>query len=339
MDRVIALDELRDSAARAFPVEQPIARDEAWRRIGELGFVLVELGEADGGLGLGREAAAAIAFELGKALAPAPLIPALLGLRTVSMARNFARRDEWIERIVGGAYVPLNLLPGTLESSSDGTLSGRVGGLLEADLASHVVIGAGGGYRLIATDAPGVRFERLTMWDETRSVFDLHLDGYRPDAVLAEGPTAGVLHDDIARSAQLLMAADSLGGASAALAMSVDYLKVRRQFDRPLAMFQALKHRCADLEAHIAAAEALLWVRAANSEVATLVELGATKALAARVYCEVAEEAIQLHGGIGLTMEHPIHRFLKRAMLNAVLCGDGDHHFGAEGRRRVALAD
>jgi alkylation response protein AidB-like acyl-CoA dehydrogenase len=117
--------------------------------------------------------------------------------------------------------------------------------------------------------------------------------------------------------------------------MTVEYLKTRKQFDRPIAMFQALKHRCADLKTHVVAAEALLWQRAAD-ESASIADLGVTKALANDVYRSVTEETIQLHGGIGLTDEHSCHLFMKRAMLNAQLSGGGDHWREAAGRQAMA---
>ena len=95
-------------------------------------------------------------------------------------------------------------------------------------------------------------------------------------------------------------------------------------------MFQALKHRVADLKVKLEAAEALLWSRA-NDE-ASMAELGALKAHCNDVYRDVVEEAIQLHGGIGLTEEYPCHLFFKRAMLNGVLAGDTMHWEGATGR-------
>jgi alkylation response protein AidB-like acyl-CoA dehydrogenase len=142
------------------------------------------------------------------------------------------------------------------------------------------------------------------------------------------------LHDRISAFAQLALAADSLGGASELLVATVEYLKMRRQFDRPLALFQALKHRCADLKVGLSAAEALLWSRASSE--ATPLEMGAMKALATTTARRIAEEAIQLHGGIGLTEEHPCHRFMKRAFLNAALCGDADHWNEAAGRALLA---
>jgi len=110
--------------------------------------------------------------------------------------------------------------------------------------------------------------------------------------------------------------------------------ETRRRFDRPLAMFQALKHRVADLKTRLSAAEALFWSRAGGAP--SLMEPGALKALASTVYRDVAEEAIQLHGGIGLTMGHPCHLFLKRALLNCALGGDADRWEERAGRALLA---
>ena len=87
-----------------------------------------------------------------------------------------------------------------------------------------------------------------------------------------------------------------------------------------------------------AAAEALFWSRAADPA-ADLVAIGALKAQATSGYRMIAEDAIQLHGGIGLTMEHPCHLFLKRAMLNCALGGDGDHWEERAGRQALAISE
>jgi alkylation response protein AidB-like acyl-CoA dehydrogenase len=95
-------------------------------------------------------------------------------------------------------------------------------------------------------------------------------------------------------------------------------------------MFQALKHRVADLKIALAAAQALFWSRASGD--LSLARMGALKAHCTTTYRRIAEEAIQLHGGIGLTQEHPCHLFLKRAMLNCALAGDSDHWEEMAGR-------
>lgn len=335
---MISLDELRDAATRAFPRDGLAPpRDAAWQMIAEMGWLMIELPEDQGGLGLGREASAAIHFELGRVLSSAPLIPALLGLRAIAASTTLANREGWIERLCGGEYVPLHLLPAKLERTADGSLSGTVSGVFDADMASHVLVGTAGLYVLVPVDAPGVTLVERAVWDKSRRLFDLELSGFAPGLIVAEGAEATALHDRISPVAQLALAAESLGGANAAFEMTVEYLKMRKQFDRPLAMFQALKHRCADMKIALETAEALLWSRAADPA-ATITDMGAMKALANQVYLDVVEEAIQLHGGIGLTHEHQCHLFMKRAMLNAQLCGGTEHWQEAAGRQALAAA-
>ena len=330
---MIELSELRDAAQKAFPVgAASLGRDAAWQTISELGWLLIELPEDLGGLGLGADAAATIHFELGRVLSPAPLLPALLGLRAIAAADQFAARQEWIDRICAGEYVPAPLLPANL-SVQDGRISGTISGVAEADMASHVVIAMPGLCQLIALDDPAVTVTERPLWDESRRLFDVVLTGYAvaADLTLATGEAADAFAQSLESQALLALAADSLGGASTALDLTVEYLKVRKQFDRPLAMFQALKHRCADLKTAVVAGEALLWDRA-GSGAATLAELGALKAHAAEVFAAVCEESIQLHGGIGLTSEHPCHTYMKRAQLNLHLCGSADRWYELAGR-------
>jgi len=322
---MIELNELTDAAQKAFPADAlSPGRDESWRLVAEMGWLMVRLPEEDGGLSLDREASAAIHFEMGRVLATTPLIPAQLGLQAV-LASEIAARVEWLERLAGGEYAPLHLLPAKLETAPNGTLSGVVGGVFDADMAVAVVAKLPGGYALVPTDAPGVSIVERAIWDPSRRLFDIVLDGYAPDPalMLTDADGAAALHDALAPEAHLAVAADCLGAANAALELTIEYMKMRRQFDRPIAMFQALKHRAADMKARIAVAEALLWNRV-RDDAATLVQCAAAKTLAAEAFAFVTEEAIQLHGGIGLTEEHPIHRFMKRAMLNLQLCGSPD---------------
>jgi alkylation response protein AidB-like acyl-CoA dehydrogenase len=141
------------------------------------------------------------------------------------------------------------------------------------------------------------------------------------------GVEAQALSRRLATHRDFALAADAAGGAAAALEMTVEYLKTRRQFGRPLALFQSLKHRCADLKMRVAAAEALLADHLARASAAPdsaeAETLGkAAKMFAAAAYATVTEEALQLHGGIGMTAEHACHLFLKRALLDEQLGRD-----------------
>ncbi|MDE8651056.1 acyl-CoA dehydrogenase family protein [Novosphingobium album (ex Liu et al. 2023)] len=335
---MIELNELTDAAQKAFPADKlSPPRDASWQLVAEMGWLMIRLPENEGGLGLGREASTAIHYEMGRVLSAVPLIPAQLGLHGVLGSETLAERADWIERIAGGAYVPLHMLPTSLEAGADGALTGTVSGVFEADMATAVLARLPDCYALVPLDAKGVGIAERPVWDPSRRLFDLVLSDYRPDPALivASGDAANALHDTIGPEAHLALAADSLGGATAALAMSVEYMKMRKQFDRPIAMFQALKHRAADLKTRIVAAEALLWNRARDAGV-TNTQMGALKTLAAEVYEFVTEEAIQFHGGIGLTEEHQCHLFMKRAMLNLSLCGSSDLWKERTGREALA---
>ena len=334
---MIELDELRAAAQKAFPADQLIPdRDKSWQLVTEMGWLMIDLPEDLGGLGLGRKAATAIHYEMGRVLSSAPLIPALLGLAGIAACDALAAREDWIERICSGEYVPLHMLPARIEDLEGGRLNGTIPGVFEADMANHVLAGLPGRYLLVPTDADGVTVRERKIWDRSRRLFDLDLADYQPDPalVLAQGDAAKEMHDRISPLAQLALAADCLGGATAALDMTVEYMTMRKQFERPIAMFQALKHRAADLKTRIVAADALLWNHAADED-AHIVDLGAMKSNAAQAYQFVTEEMIQMHGGIGLTDEHQCHLFMKRAMLNLQLCGNADHWMEQAGRKAL----
>jgi alkylation response protein AidB-like acyl-CoA dehydrogenase len=334
---MIEISELRDAAQKAFPADKLApSRDENWQLVAEMGWLMLRLPEELGGLGLDREASTAIHFEMGRVLSTVPLLPAMLTIEAIAMSTTLADKEQWAERLCAGEYVPLHVLPAQI-SEADGALSGTISGVLEADMATHVLAGLPGRYLLIPLDADGVSIGERPLWDETRRMFDVQLDGYRPDPALtvADSDGAKAMHDAISPEAQVAIAADCLGAANAALDATVEYLTMRKQFDRPLAMFQALKHRCSDMKIAIFAAESLLWESARSGD-ATTVDLGAMKALAAETFQFVTEEMIQLHGGIGLTEEHNSHLFMKRAMLNLQLCGSVDHWKEQAGRQALA---
>ena len=335
---MIELSELRDAAQKAFPADQlRPSREDSWKLVTEMGWLMMPLAEEAGGLGLGRDASAAILFEMGRVLGSAPLIPALLTVQALGASETLADKDGWIERACGGEYIAMNLDRAAIARGGGDVLDARLPAVPEADMASHCMVFGPDFCALVPLNAPGVTLSERPLWDESRRLFDVTVAGLKldPGLIVARGSAAQVIGDRLRSEMMLAFAADSLGGANACLDMTVDYLKTRRQFDRPLAMFQALKHRCADLKTHIAAAEALLWQRAGDEQASTT-DLGAVKALASDVYRMVAEEAIQLHGGIGLTQEHSCHHFMKRAMLNLQLGGDVDLWRERAGRQALA---
>ncbi len=301
--------ELQDSARKAFGAELAPDAEKSWATIAEMGLLMMAVPEDQGGLGLGNEALAAIHIELGRALVPGPAIAQML----VVDALAAAEQRELLEAAIAGQVMTVAHFA------------------CDADQASHILFGGEAGITLVPSEASIVT-PRPT-WDETRQLFTVETQDR--GIVIAEGDAAKELAAKLKKRLCLMLAGDSLGGADALLGLTVEYLCTRQQFGRPLAMFQALKHRCADLKAKLAAAEALFWQRVSDPAT-TIEQFCALKVLATSVYRDIAEEAIQLHGGIGLTREHPCHLFMKRAMLNAAIGGDADYWEEIAGRRLLA---
>lgn len=336
--------ELHD-AARQVLSDQGLAGEEeaGWSLAAELGWLMVATPEERGGLGMGLAGACALHQEMGRALATAPYLPAMLAIDAVGESA-LADRDSLLERLMAGeeyVAVPLADSSLTLGQGNETRLSGSAVAVLSADRASHVLIcGAEAEcVVLVPLAQSGVEVRARASWDETRRLFDVQFDDILidPRLILADGADAISLTQRVAIDRDFGLAAEAVGGAAALLEMTVDYLQTRQQFGRPLAMFQALKHRCADLKALTEAAEALLLdglARAAEFQAGPLAESAgrAAKLLACEAYVTVAEEALQLHGGIGMTSEHACHLYLKRAMLNEQL---GRH----PGSYEASLAD
>lgn len=307
--------ELQDSARKAFG-EGGLAADAdtSWSLIAEMGWLMMAVAEEQGGLGLGREATGVIHAELGRALVPGPAIAQMLVIEALCAADGLAERDDLLTRAMDGEMMTASL--------AGSGAAGLLRCVPDADRASHILVVEP--TRVTLVPVANVAITPRDIWDKTRRLFDVHLSGNASGFALADGDAATALAERLEGQLLFALAGDSLGGADAILEMTIDYLKLRHQFNRPLALFQALKHRVANMKTWLAASEALFWNRAIDAS-AALPELGALKAHATSVYRIIAEDAVQLHGGIGLTMEHHCHLFLKRAMLNCALGGDSDH--------------
>jgi alkylation response protein AidB-like acyl-CoA dehydrogenase len=322
--------ELQDSA-RQVMAGLGLASDEAssWSQMAELGWLMISTSEELGGLGMGLAGACALQIELGRQLARVPFLPAVLAIEALAHGA-MADKAQWLERMTSGdIYVAVPLAESALSVQRDSKGAVRLTGTLLAvpsvDNASHVLVSSTDGelLGLAAIAQPGVTMIERATWDTTRRLFELQFDAVELEAqhIVAAGPQAQALAQRLALQRDFLLAADAVGGAAALLQMTVDYLQARTQFGRPLALFQALKHRCADLKAQTEAAEALLLDSLArfgeHTGGAESAELAgkAAKQLACAAFATVAEEALQLHGGIGMTSEHNCHLFLKRALL------------------------
>ncbi|HEX3590278.1 MAG TPA: acyl-CoA dehydrogenase family protein [Pseudonocardiaceae bacterium] len=302
--------------------------------------------ETLGGVGGSARETAVIAEELGKAVAPVPFLgsavlatSALLACDTsADTVRTLLAALASGERTAALA-VPLSTMPGaafpdSVTADGPGALTGTAGTVVDALAADVFVVPATGpdGPALYAVRAgDGVTVTPLIALDRTRGIADVTFDGAAgevlpgsAEAALAAALTAGAA----------VLAAEQLGIAEWCLDTTVRYVKERYQFGRPVGSFQALKHRLADVyqelvTARAAARYAADCVSADRDDVAVAVSVA--QAHCSLVAVHAAEESIQLHGGIGMTWEHPAHLFLKRAKSDEIALGTPGRH-----RQRLA---
>lgn len=289
-----------------------------WARAGALGWLGVGIPEHFGGLGMGAQGLAILHRELGRQSAPGPYIATLSAAQTIAETGSDAICQTWLPRLAAGeisAAVPAVLDARSLTRSGAG-VSGALRCLGSAD-AAFVLAPAGDSWVIV--ELAGAEVTAAPMWDRTRDVIDVRLADTVPVAVL---PDASATHAALIRGMALAVAADSAGGARCIAERTITYMKTREQFGQPIAGFQALKHRAADLATKLAVADEIvrhaLQRTAADEPDADLwVSLAKSEVTEACVFITI--DCVQLHGGVGFTWDFDPHIFLKRARLNEVL--------------------
>ena len=307
------------AAARDLLAAEEEARPAFWHEVAELGWLGLHIDEAHGGSGFGLPELVVVIDELGRAVAPGPFVPTV----TVSAVIAAAGTDEQKARLLPG------LIDGTRTAAigfggdvaaAGGRATGDAGVVIGAGLADVLLLAAGEDMIVVDRTAAGVAVQTPGSLDHTRRAGHVVLT----DAAVEVLP--GAKAAALAR-ARTLFAAEAVGGASDCVESAVEYAKVREQFGRTIATFQAVKHHCADMVVASESAVACVWdaARAAGEDEKQFrLSAAAAATLAFAAYVRNAELNIQVHGGIGFTWEHDAHLHLRRALtLQALLGGDG----------------
>jgi alkylation response protein AidB-like acyl-CoA dehydrogenase len=321
---------------------------DLWRTMAEeLGLAGLLVPEKLGGQGASAREVAVVLEELGASVAPVPFLGSAV-LATTALLGCGEAAEALIGRLASGdataaLTVPLPTAPGAafptgVRAAADGTLRGRVTSVADASAADVLLVAATGpegpGLYEVAADAAGVRLDVPVALDLTRPIADITFDGAVVRRVAGPDTAAEALDRALLTGAGLLCS-EQLGVAQWCLDETVAYLRQRHQFGRVVGSFQALKHRFADLWLEIVSARAA--ARNATAALATDSPDTPVAVAVAQAYCSpvavhAAEECVQLHGGIGMTWEHPAHLHLKRAKADEIA-------LGTPGRHRAALAD
>lgn len=313
---------------------------ELWRALaGEVGAAGLLVPEKLGGQGASHREAAVVLEELGRSVAPAPYLTGsviatetllALGTETETVAEAVA---GLLTALATGRKVAVLAVP--LSTPPDGPLpldADRITGVADAATADVLLVLKADG--LYAVDTADVSVEPLTPLDLTRPLSAVTV-GAAAGTWLADAETAeaGVRRGLLAGAG--LLASEQLGLAEWCLEETVRHTRERHQFNRPIGSFQALKHRMAQLWLEVVSARAA--ARNAADALATGSPEAALAVAVAQAYCgrvavHAAEECVQLHGGTGMTWEHPAHLYLKRAKSDEIA-------LGSPGRHKEALAD
>ncbi len=295
-------------AARSLLEADAEALPPFWGDLAGLGWLGLHLPEDVGGSGFGLPELVVVVEELGRSVTPGPFVPTVVASAVIDAAGGDDLRARLLPRLADGSTFGGVALDADITVRGT-TASGTAPAVLGGGLAHLLVLPAGDDVVVVDASAHGVTVSVPMNLDPTRRSARVTLDG-APADVIAGGRR---LLTDLGR---LITAAEATGVATECTQQAAEYAKVRTQFGRPIAMFQAIKHHCANMLVAAELATATVWdaARAAEDggEQLTLTAAeAAVLALAAADEC--ANLNIQVHGGIGFTWEHDAHLYLRRA--------------------------
>ncbi|MFD3695758.1 acyl-CoA dehydrogenase family protein [Streptomyces sp. NPDC058646] len=344
---------------------------ELWQQLArQLGLPGLAVAEEYGGVGCAPADLALACEETGRALLPSPLLAtAVLCAPLIAALGTAAQRTALLAPLAAGGLTAALAVPGPAlatalalngeDPAGDWAGGGRAGGVqaradaagggwrlygesaqvLDGHSASLLLVPAhtGGFARgrallfLVRQDAPGLVRSRQTVLDETRPQGRVQLRDVPAELLGEDGADVLGALAATGRTACAVLAAEAVGAAGQALARTVEYVREREQFGRPIGSFQAVKHRLADLYVQVQAARSAAYYAAWDPEQGGLALAQALEALRL-----TAGEAIQLHGGIGFTWEHDAHLYFKRAASDELLFGPV-HRLRAHAAHRAGL--
>jgi len=319
-----------------------------WAQLAEqLGLTALIVPEAYGGSGLGPVELAITLEEMGRALFCAPYFStAVLSVAALNEAASDEAKQELLPEIAAGKKIvalalaepqgiwePADVRLRARKGRNGWTLTGEKTAVIDGHVADELLVVArtpeGLSLFRVRGNADGLERVPLPALDLTRKLARVRFSKTPAESVAA----APDVQPQLERAFLLglaALAAEQVGGAQQCLELSTQHAKTRWQFGRPIGSFQAIKHRCADMLVAVEFAKSAAYhaaFRAAEGNGSDLaVAARMAKSYCSDAYFQVANDTIQVHGGMGFTWEHPAHLYFKRAKSSALLFGDPVHH-------------
>ncbi|TAL03593.1 MAG: pimeloyl-CoA dehydrogenase small subunit [Rhodospirillaceae bacterium] len=334
---------------------------EQWGRYAEMGLLALPFAESDGGIGGGAVETLIVMEAFGSALVLEPyLATVVLGGGFLRLAGSAAQRADLIPRISDGSlllafaqaeqqsrYDLADVATAARRDGAGWVINGRKRYVLHGDCADKIIVTArisggscdrtGIGLFIVDAAAAGVSRRGYPTQDRLRSA-EITFENVRvdADAVIGEPGAALPLIEQVVSAAMAALCAEAVGAMTRAHTVTVDYLKMRKQFGTTIGSFQALQHRAVDMLVQVELARSMALYAAMMSEEPNALKRGsavsAAKAQIGRAGHFVGGQAVQLHGGIGMTNEYMIGHYYRRLTMIDLQFGDSNHHLGVLAR-------
>ncbi len=325
---------------------------DLWKQIGALGWLGLTIPESYGGAGLGWLDLGVLLEETGRSLFPSPLISTTLAAAAIQESGNAEQQGRWLPGFADGSLIGTlafqektdSMAPEGIrlegKAEEDGfRLSGEKLFVPDLGAADRIIVvfrtGPAPGalsLALIERDAPGVRIDGLPCMDQTKRLGRLTLDGVsvRSDAVLGRPGGARAVVERLLDLGACAVAAEIVGAAEAALALTVDYAKERVQFGSLIGRFQGVKHPLAEMYTDVESFKSLVYYAAWSLDErldGASLSVSRAKAYATEAFARIGIDGVQLHGAVGYTWEYDIQLYLKRSKWARPMFGNAEHHY------------
>ena len=293
----------------------------AWAEMADMGWIGVAVDEADGGLGRRIGSIALLARKAGASFINEPLLSAFAAAEVLRAGGTAQQRERWLPALMAGKLRVACAFEAEAEVRTD-RLAGRAEVVPDGDLADLLLVRIDGRWYAVSATAPGLR----------RTAYPL-VDGRGAATLVFDDCPAEALHakDDSgpASVAALAAAADALGAMETAFELTLEYAKTRKQFGAAIGSNQAVVHRIVDMFIRLEESRAVLAQATealACGDPARAGEVHAAKAFIPPQGRLLAQEAVQLHGGIGITEEYAVSHCLRRVLVDEQLFGSAQEH-------------
>jgi alkylation response protein AidB-like acyl-CoA dehydrogenase len=309
-----------------------------WFKMAEQGFTGIIFSPEYGGAGLGTVELILLMEEAGRALLPGPLFSTVVAGCVLDATASPEQKKKYLAPICrGDARATLAILEGSASwdpehariAEAEGTITGEKLFVSDAAVADFIVVVADGGIFVVEVKSSCVRITPTETIDLTRKLYEIQFTRAPVEAL--ENPSGLARALDMVATA---LSAEMVGGMQYMLDVTVDYAKTRKQFGKPVGMFQAIQHQCADMyietESSRSAAYYAAWALEEDTEDAALAA-SIAKMYASDAGRQIGNRAIQIHGGMGFTWENDLHLYYRRAKSSETAFGDPTFH-----RERIA---